>query len=168
MDIEDILFQELPKSDDKRGAFMKWFDTSLWNNFNIKQVNIVDNPAKGTIRGFHAQSEELAEGKLVTCLRGKILDVVFDIRENSKTYGTTNSFILDMNKPSCLFVPRGCLHAYQVLEDCTLVGYLSDNMYVPDSEYGIRYDDPIIAAPWRDLPVIISDKDRQLPFLENL
>ena len=104
---------------------MKWFDTSLWNNFNIKQVNIVDNPAKGTIRGFHAQSEELAEGKLVTCLRGKILDVVFDIRENSKTYGTTNSFILDMNKPSCLFVPRGCLHAYQVLEDCTLVGYLS-------------------------------------------
>ena len=167
MRIEGLKHEELPQFKDLRGSFIKWYDKNLWEMFEVKQVNIVDNPSKGTIRGFHSQEGDSAEAKIVICLKGSILDVIYDNRKDSSTYGVTNSFVLSRDTMACLMVPKGCLHAYQVLEDNTLVGYLSDNDYRSEAEYGIRYDDPKINAPWAKIPVTISDKDANLPYLGN-
>ena len=127
----------------------------------VVQTNIAFNHRRGTLRGLHFQFPPAAEAKLVRCTRGAIHDVIVDLRPESPTYLRHVSAELTAENRRSLFVPERFAHGYQVLEDDTEVTYQVSEMYAPEAEGGLPYDDPRLAIAW-PLPVTeISDKDRR-------
>ena len=156
---------------DHRGAFLNAFrlqDSAfqkVWGNRPISQVNISRTESRGVVRGLHYQSEPNTEAKLVRCLRGSVWDVVVDLRHNSPTYGSWHSFELNSFNGRALLIPERCAHGFQVLEDGSELLYIHSGPWVPESETGVRWNDPHLAVKW-PLPAIgISSRDRNLPFL---
>lgn len=159
---------------DNRGFFYEFFNREKFQKETGLSIDFVqDNLAKstrGTLRGLHFQAGEYAQAKLVSVLKGKVLDVVVDIRKNSPDFGKYFSVILDDKKRQQLFIPRGFAHAYLCLEDDTVFFYKVDAPYHKESERGIRFDDPDIHIDWSyDLSrIIISEKDQKLGFLKDI
>ena len=158
---------------DDRGYFFESFNKEKFKKLTGKEIEFVqDNEAysnKGILRGLHFQKREFAQAKLVRVVKGKVLDVVVDVRPNSKTYGEVFSCVLSEENKKQLFVPRGFAHGYSVLEDNTVFVYKCDNFYEPKSEGGIIYNDQTLNIDWMLLEdeIILSDKDRVLkPFKE--
>ncbi|WP_458628212.1 dTDP-4-dehydrorhamnose 3,5-epimerase [Winogradskyella sp. PC D3.3] len=158
---------------DKRGYFVE--------NYNQKALNIAlgidvefvqDNESKssrGVLRGLHYQLGQYAQAKLVRVIKGKVLDVVVDLRENSSTFGEHLTIELSEQNKTQLFVPRGFGHGFLVLEDETIFSYKCDNYYRKASEAGIIYNDDDLNIDWR-LPstdFILSEKDISLPTLKE-
>ncbi len=148
---------------DERGIFRRHFceDEFKINNIDHKviQSNVSENFKKNTLRGFHYQIGKDAEGKTLSCFRGKIHDIVVDLRENSKTYKKWLSFeISEYNKYS-IHIPKGCANAFLTLEDNSVIHYYCSNKYSPESEKGIKYNDPTFNFKWPNDPEIISLKD---------
>lgn len=159
---------------DARGAFLNLYRShedcynNSWKNREIIQVNLSRNEVIGTIRGLHLQAEPNSEAKLVRCLRGRVWDVVVDLRLNSPTYSDWLAIELCAEKANAILIPEGCAHGFQVLEKESELLYLHSCAWVPESEIGIRWDDPQIGIPW-PLPVTyLSDRDRTLPLLAEL
>jgi dTDP-4-dehydrorhamnose 3,5-epimerase len=156
--------------EDERGYFFESFNlASFSRETGLKTGFVQDNEAKsnrGVIRGLHFQHPPFAQSKLVRVIRGKVLDVVLDIRPGSATFGEVFSVILSGDNKYQLFVPKGFAHGYAVLEDETVFAYKCDAFYNPGSESGIRYDDPQLGIDWllRADEIVVSVKDRQLPF----
>lgn len=122
----------------------------------------------GTIRGLHFQSPPFAEEKLVSCVAGAILDVIFDLRPDSPTYMETWSVELSGENGRQLFIPKGVAHGFQALTDNVLVNYLISEFYAPEHARGIRYDDPVLNVRW-PLPVAtVSERDLSWPRWEPL
>ena len=159
---------------DARGYFYEFFNLKKFEEQTGLQVQFVqDNIAKsdrGILRGLHFQTGDYAQAKLVSVFKGKVLDVVVDLRKNSPTFGQYFSVILDEIKKQQLFIPRGFAHAYLCLEDDTIFYYKVDNYYHKESELGIRYDDPDLNIDWQfDLSGInLSEKDKNSVFLKDL
>jgi dTDP-4-dehydrorhamnose 3,5-epimerase len=137
------------------------------------QVNFVqDNESastKGVLRGLHYQTGEHAQAKLVRVIEGVVLDIVVDLRKDSKTYGEQFSIELSASNKMQLFVPKGFAHGFIVLSDTAIFSYKCDNYYNKASEGGIIYNDKHLNIDW-ELPesqFIISDKDLELPTFEN-
>lgn len=158
---------------DRRGYF---FETFNKNQFELKtglSVSFVqDNEAcsnRGVLRGLHFQEGNFAQAKLVRVVKGKVLDVVVDIRENSATFSEYFSIILSEENKKQLFVPKGFAHGYAVLEDNTIFSYKCDNYYNPKAECGIIFDDNDLNIDWNLCKdeIIISDKDQKLPNLKS-
>ncbi|APY10995.1 dTDP-4-dehydrorhamnose 3,5-epimerase [Seonamhaeicola sp. S2-3] len=154
---------------DNRGCFYESFNTNTFKeltglNINFVQDN-VSKSSKGVLRGLHFQKGEFAQAKLVQVLKGKVLDVCVDLRENSETFGKYFSLILDSKKHQQLFIPRGFAHGFLVLEEDTIFSYKCDNFYNKASESGIIYNDPILNINWglSKENLIISEKDKCLP-----
>ncbi len=172
--IEDLYVIEPKVFNDERGFFYEFFNQKVFEQLTGQKTGFVqDNLAqsrKGVLRGFHFQKEPYAQTKLVSVLNGAVLDVVVDLRKNSKTYKQHFSIILSAENKKQLFIPRGFAHAYLSLEDDSLFFYKIDNFYHPESEAGIRFDDPDLNIDWQyDLSkLILSDKDRNLPYLKNM
>ncbi len=172
--IEDLYVIEPKVFNDNRGFFYEFFNHELFEKTVKQKVSFVqDNlakSAKGVLRGFHFQKEPYAQTKLVSVLNGAVLDVVVDLRKNSKTFGQHFSIILSADNKKQLFIPRGFAHAYLSLEKYSLFFYKIDNYYHPESEAGIRFDDPDLNIDWQyDLSkIILSEKDRNLPYLKDL
>jgi dTDP-4-dehydrorhamnose 3,5-epimerase len=123
----------------------------------------------GVIRGLHYQLPPFAQSKLVRVLRGKILDVVVDIRKDSPTYGKVYSQILSSKNKKQLYVPHGCAHGFSVLSKKAELLYKCDSFYNKESEGGIRFDDPELGIDWK-IPSgeeIVSDKDKELPLFKD-
>jgi len=159
---------------DNRGYFYEFFNLKKFKEQTGLQIEFVqDNLAKsdkGTLRGLHFQTGKYAQAKLVSVLKGKVLDVVVDVRKNSPAFGKYFSVILDDKNKQQLFIPRGFAHAYLCLENDTLFYYKVDNHYHKKSEQGIRFDDPDVQIDWQfDLSQInLSEKDKNLPYLKNI
>lgn len=158
---------------DKRGYFIESFNQKAFNNatgLNIKFVQDNESQSsKGVLRGLHYQRGEYAQAKLVRVINGSVLDVVIDLRPNSKTFGEQVSIELSEDNKMQFFVPRGFAHGFVVLEDETIFSYKCDNYYNKESESGIIYNDEDLDIDWK-LPndeLIISDKDLILPKLKD-
>lgn len=165
--IEGAWLIEAPVYPDARGAFREWFIEDLGDNsdlpkFEVKQGN-TSISAKGVIRGIHYSRAEDGQAKLVTCTFGSILDVVVDLRENSKTFGKSAIIELDATNGRSLFISSGLGHGFQALEDWVAVTYLLDKKYEPSKEFGINPLDAKLAINWKEIPRVISDKDRNAP-----
>jgi dTDP-4-dehydrorhamnose 3,5-epimerase len=152
---------------------MESFNENSFQNGIGKRVAFVqDNQSfssKGVLRGFHYQTGEHAQAKLVRVLHGKVLDVAVDIRPNSSTYGQYVSTILSAENQTQFFIPRGFAHAFLVLSETATFFYKCDNFYDKESEGGIIYNDPTLNVDWQ-FPIVdmlISEKDQNLPTLEN-
>ena len=150
---------------DKRGSFKKIIpavDEIERRNFPICQVNISTNIFRGTIRGLHYQVEPFLESKLISCIKGSVIDVLLDLRPTSETYGKYTCYHLTPGSGS-LLVPPLVAHGFQSLEDETTLLYLHSNDYSPDNSQGVNPLDPDLAIKW-PLPISsISESDRNLP-----
>jgi len=155
---------------DARGSFMESYNEQ---KFPANVHFVQDNQSisqKGVLRGLHFQTGEHAQAKLVRVIRGEVLDVAVDIRPNSETFGQHFSVVLNDQNNKQLFVPRGFAHGFVVLKDDTIFAYKCDNFYNKEAESGIMYNDPEIAIDWTlsKEEIILSDKDKHLPYLKSL
>jgi dTDP-4-dehydrorhamnose 3,5-epimerase len=169
--IEDLLIIEPQLFKDDRGFFYESYNK---NNLD-KVVNVVfvqDNESKsykGVIRGLHFQAPPFEQTKLVRCVSGNILDVVVDLRTNSKTYGKSFSVELSGENNKQLFVPKGFAHGFQVLSETAIVNYKVDNFYNSKSDSGIIWNDKDLSIKWSlDLKPILSEKDLKLSSFKEL
>ena len=172
--LKDCFIVEPKIFEDKRGYFFESYNAELFNSHAGANINFVqDNESfsiQGVLRGLHFQKGDHAQAKLVRVIQGKILDVVVDIREKSETYGQHTSVILSAANKRQLFVPRGFAHGFVVLSKEAIFSYKCDNYYNKPAESGIRFNDPKLNIDWV-LPMdelIVSDKDLELPYLNDL
>ena len=152
---------------DDRGFFSRTFCvneyTELGLNPHIVQCNISYNHIKGTVRGMHYQLAPHREVKVVRCTRGSIYDVIVDLRSDSATYKQWVGVELTADNGKQLYVPTGFAHGYQTLEDSSEVSYQVSEFYSPQSEQGVRWNDPAFAITWPLKVHSISDKDMNHP-----
>tara|TARA_B110000003_G_scaffold158444_1_gene158736 strand:- start:261 stop:797 length:537 start_codon:yes stop_codon:yes gene_type:complete len=158
--IKDLLIIEPHVIKDERGFFYESYNKK---NLDIDIVFVQDNESKsykGVIRGLHFQAPPFEQTKLVRCVSGNILDVVVDLRTNSKTYGKSFSFELSSENNKQLFVPKGFAHGFQILSETAIVNYKVDNYYNPKSEKGIIWNDKDLSINWNlDLKPSLSERD---------
>ena len=131
------------------------------------QQNISFNHKKGTLRGMHYQRGEAAEIKVIRCTCGAIYDAVIDLRHDSPTYGKWTGVELSSENRKMVYISEGFAHGYITLTDKAEVTYLVSAFYTPGAEAGIRYDDPLVRVDWPIQPTIISEKDRNWPYIDN-
>lgn len=158
---------------DERGSFMESFNEKIFAEGVGQQVHFVqDNQSfstKGVLRGLHYQTGAHAQAKLVRVLNGEVLDVAVDLRPNSPTYGQHETALLTGDNQIQFYIPRGFAHGFLVLSETATFFYKCDNFYNAASEGGVLFNDPTLTIDWK-FPVedmIISEKDQQLPTLEN-
>ena len=167
--IEGLVIIDPTVFGDNRGYFLESYNEKEFKEV-IGNVSFVqDNESKsskGVLRGLHFQKPPFAQAKLVRCIEGKVLDVVVDIRKNSKTYGQYFTTELSGENKKQVFIPRGFAHGFLVLSDFAIFAYKVDNTYAPKHDAGIRWNDPIVNIPWgiSESEVLVSKKDAQLPF----
>lgn len=150
---------------DDRGYFMESFRQSEFEKFIGKTLFIQDNESKstrGVLRGLHYQTGEYAQAKLVRVIQGSVLDVAVDIRKSSPTFGQYISVELTAENKKQLFVPRGFAHGFVVLSDSAIFTYKVDNMYAPNHEASIIWNDPTIGIDWgiSEDKLLLSNKDK--------
>ena len=155
---------DLDRREDERGFFARSFCQHEFLAHGLEpviaQANVAFNRRRGTLRGMHFQYPPAAETKLVRCTRGAILDVMVDLRPESRTYLEHVTVELSADNGRSLYIPRRFAHGYQVLEDVTETSYMVGAFYAPELEGGLRYDDPRLGIAW-PLPVReLSQKDR--------
>lgn len=158
---------------DSRGYFFESFSERDFFTL-IKKIHFVqDNESRssyGVLRGLHFQYPPFCQSKLVRVIKGAVLDVAVDIRKGSPTYGKYISVELTEENHTQLFIPRGFAHGFSVLSDDVIFQYKCDNFYAHQSEGAIAWNDPDIGIDWK-IPsdkIILSDKDRNHPFLKAL
>ena len=163
-----VFIVELQRLEDDRGFFCRSFCrdefTGRGLNPDVAQCNISFNRAAGTLRGMHYQLMPHAEDKLIRCTRGKLYDVIVDLRRESVTFRQWIALELTEENRLMLYVPKGCAHGFQTLEDNTEVFYQMSEFYHPESAHGVRWNDPAFGIQWpAGVPVIISERDRSWP-----
>ncbi len=163
-DIKGVWIIEPKRFGDKRGYFSEVFKQAEFED-HIGHVDFVqDNESfssKGVLRGLHFQRGEWSQAKLVRVSQGNVLDVVVDLRHGSPTWGKHLAVELNADTGRQLFIPRGFAHGFVVLSDVAQFQYKVDNLYAPQSEATLRYDDPDVGIDWCIDPadMILSDKD---------
>ena len=156
---------------DRRGSFTKFYSEQVMQendlDFKIAQVNFSVSEKKGTTRGLHFQTPPFCEKKIVTCVRGRVFDVIVDLRRGSRTFLKHVSIELGAGSGKSLFIPAGCAHGYQVLEGPSEMLYAHSQEYRPDFESGVNPLDPLLQISWPLNIEIISDRDRSFPHLKE-
>lgn len=171
LDIPEIILIEPNLFSDNRGFFYESFKESDFILNGISTKFVQDNFSHSiheVIRGLHYQKNPKAQAKLVTVLKGKIFDVALDIRKNSTTFGKWIGVILSADEHKSIYIPEGFAHGFCVISDYADVFYKVNNEYSPEYEKGIIWNDPKINISWPIENPIISNKDNELPTLENL
>jgi dTDP-4-dehydrorhamnose 3,5-epimerase len=152
---------------DDRGFFGRIFCPEEFQkagiDFTSTQINLSRNTSKHTLRGMHWQDAPFAEAKVVRCVRGRIYDVVADIRPGSPTFRKWQGFELSAERADALFIPEGCAHGFLTLEAECDVLYQMGRIYEPGQARGFRYDDPAFQIEWPDLPSVIGKSDLDWP-----
>lgn len=171
--IADVKLITPQKFGDARGFFSETWNATRFGDAGIDVAFVQDNHAYSatphTVRGLHFQLPPKAQDKLLRVVRGSILDVAVDIRRSSPTFGKWVSAVLSAENWAQLFVPKGFAHGYATLEPDTEVIYKVTNLYAPDLDRGIRWDDPAIGIAWPEMggAAQLSDKDKKLPLLAD-
>lgn len=156
---------------DARGWFSETWNAAKFAaagfDLNFVQDNHSFSAQKGTLRGLHYQRPPHAQDKLVRCTRGAILDVAVDIRRGSPQYGAWVGVELTAENGRQLLVPKGFLHGFLTLTENTEVQYKCTDLYAPDCDAGIRWDDPTIGVDWglNGVAPVLSAKDQVAPLL---
>tara|TARA_B110000116_G_C16625294_1_gene485700 strand:- start:138 stop:686 length:549 start_codon:yes stop_codon:yes gene_type:complete len=157
---------------DHRGYFMESYHqkniNKLLGNVNFVQDNESES-SRGVLRGLHFQKPPYAQAKLVRCLTGSVLDVVLDLRKDSKTYGCFETTLLSEENKNQLFIPKGFAHGFVVLSETAIFSYKVDNYYNPEAESGIIWDDHDLNIDWKinKAEIIVSEKDTKLSTFNN-
>ena len=170
-EIKDLLILEPRVFEDSRGFFMESYNYNTFKKFGIDNIFVQDNiskSSKGVLRGLHFQKDEDAQAKLVYVLKGAVLDITVDLRENSETFGKYEVVELNEKNKRMLFIPRGFAHGFLTLENDTEFFYKCDNLYNPKSEVGIVWNDVDLNINWnlekyniKEEELIISEKDKK-------
>ena len=170
--IKGVFVIEPKVFNDSRGYFFEaWKQQEFLDN--VGPVDFIqDNESKssfGVLRGLHYQKGEFAQAKLVRVIKGKVLDVAVDIRQDSPTFGKHVMVELSEENKRQLFIPRGFAHGFLVMSDEAIFTYKVDNVYAPQAEAGIRWNDPELAIEWPIDPkeVSTSEKDLKQPLLKD-
>lgn len=155
-EIEGLVIVEPKVFGDHRGFFMEsWSERAFAEaglNYTFVQDNHSSSTVKGTLRGIHFQRGDKAQAKLVRCVRGRVLDVAVELSEENKRM---------------VMIPRGFGHCFVTLTDNVEFLYKADNPYAPESEGGIRWNDPELNIDWGLQNPVLSDKDKVNPFLKD-
>lgn len=158
---------------DHRGWFSECFSQRRFDEAGITTHFVQDNHSLsrtvGTLRGLHFQTPPFAQDKLVRCLRGRILDVFVDIQHGSPTYGKWGSVELSSDRDEQVLIPKGYAHGFLTLEPDSEIFYKVSDYYAPQSEGGLRWNDPDIGIAWPTQvdPSLLSEKDSKLSLLRD-
>jgi len=171
--IADLFVVEPTVYSDSRGYFLETYNEDRFKSAGILYNFVQDNQSYskvGTLRGIHFQTSPMEQAKLVSAAYGKVLDVVVDLRKTSRTYKKT--FTVELSSENCrqLMVPPGFGHAFVCLSEFAIFSYKCSQLYSREHDAGIRFDDPELKIEW-PFPLdkmIFSDKDRSLPYLEEI
>ena len=170
--LPDVLILTQRRFGDARGWFMESWNARRMAEAGLDLPWVQDNhsfsAAKGTLRGLHFQSPPRAQDKLVRCTRGAILDVAVDIRAGAPTYGNWVAVELSADNGRQLFVPKGFLHGFVTLMDNTEVQYKCTDLYAPENDGAVRWDDPALGIDWGVTVPVLSDKDARAPLLADI
>ena len=162
---------QLNSFNDKRGKLSRIFCINEFKkkgiNFPIKQINHVIVNKKGTIKGMHFQRQPFSEIKIVNVIKGKIFDIVIDVRKNSKNFLNHKSFILSSKENKSLLIPKGFAHGFQTLSDNCEIIYCHSEFYKSNKELSINPFDPKVGIQWPIKVSNISSKDRKTKFIYN-
>tara|TARA_B100000900_G_C20601770_1_gene725960 strand:- start:3594 stop:4148 length:555 start_codon:yes stop_codon:yes gene_type:complete len=158
---------------DVRGYFFESYNQKKFEETVSKTCFLQDNESKstrGVLRGLHFQKPPFAQAKLVRCIEGRVIDVAVDIRKGSPTFGMHVSVELSSENKRQLFVPRGFAHGFAVLSETAIFAYKVDNIYAPEYDSGIKYNDKDLNINWNlaENEVQLSLKDNNLSFLKDL
>ena len=162
--IKDLLVIKQKNNIDSRGSLRETYNKKLLNKKFVFEYCTTSK--KNILRGFHFQSK-FQQAKYVNVLKGKILDVVIDLRKRSKTFGKSFKIILSKENAISLFIPRGFAHAYYSFEEENIIYYKLDNFYKPKYEHGIIHNDKKIKIKWPKRKMIVSKKDKKLKSFQN-
>ena len=169
--VKDLFIIEPQIFEDTRGFFLESYNYNDFKELGIENIFVQDNHSKslkGVLRGLHFQKEDYSQAKLISVLKGGILDIVVDLRKNSKTFGKYFAMEINENNKKMLFIPKGFAHGFLTLEDGTEIFYKCDNFYNPQSEGGIIWNDRDLNIDWNfkkynidKNELIISEKDKK-------
>jgi dTDP-4-dehydrorhamnose 3,5-epimerase len=170
--LKDLFIIEPQVFEDSRGYFFEAYNKQKLLDAGINLEFVQDNQSKssyGVLRGLHFQRDPKAQTKFIRVLDGTIFDVVVDCRIGSPSFGKWFGVELSAENKKQLLVPKGFAHGFSVLSNTAVVFYKCDELYSPDFDAGIAYNDPTLNIDWK-IPtdkVILSDKDKKLPFLKD-
>lgn len=170
--IEGLKILEPKVFGDHRGWFMETYNEGALKEAGIDIQFVQDNQSfsatKGTLRGLHYQLNPKAQTKLVRCTKGAIYDVAVDIRKGSPTFGKWFGLELSADNKKQLLIPQGFAHGFMTLTEDVEVQYKVDNLYAPDCDRGIIWNDPEINVEWPlEITPILSEKDEKAPLLKD-
>lgn len=169
--LPEVLHLRPVRHGDARGWFSETFNAAAFRAAGVTADFVQDNHSRsaeaGTLRGLHYQSPPHAQGKLLRCVRGRLLDVVVDIRAGSPRFGQHTAFELDESGGGQVYVPEGFAHGFCTLEPGTEVIYKVTRYYAPEHDFGIAFDDPALGINWPFPPeaLTLSARDRKHPVL---
>ncbi|MDR2426647.1 MAG: dTDP-4-dehydrorhamnose 3,5-epimerase [Endomicrobium sp.] len=170
LDIPDVFVIEPKKFEDERGFLGELFQESAFKDAgirrHIRQINL-SKSSKGVLRGLHYQLNPHAQGKFVRAVCGKIFDVAVDLRKNSQYFGKWVGIELDSQSLNMVFIPEGFAHGFEVLSESAEFEYFCTEIYNPEHERGILYNDPFLNISWKTKNPIVSQKDTSYPLFEN-
>ncbi len=163
-EIKDVIIIEPKMYGDSRGYFMESYQEACFKEAGLNYRFVQDNQSKskkGVLRGLHFQ-KKYPQAKLVRVLEGEVFDVAVDLRKNSPTYGKWAGVLLTGENNRQFMVPRGFAHGFIVLSDTAVFSYKCDELYHPEDEGGIMWNDPQIAIQWPyDGEILLSEKDKK-------
>lgn len=165
--LADVMLFKPKRFSDSRGYFMESFRSDVFQKATGRAIQFVQenqslSTKANTIRGLHYQAPPQAQGKLVRCIQGAILDVAVDIRLDSPNYGQSVTIELSAANDYQLWVPEGFLHGFRTLEDDTIVNYKCTTLYSPDHEGAILWNDPALKIDWGvESASVMSSRDSQ-------
>jgi len=170
--LKGVLVVEPAVFGDHRGWFMESYNDEKFKEAGIDINFVQDNQSfsatKGTLRGLHYQLDPKAQTKLVRCTRGAIYDVAVDIRKGSPTFGKWFGIELSAENKKQLLVPKGFAHGFMTITDDVEVQYKVDELYAPDCDRGIIWNDPTIGIEWPiEITPVLSEKDQKAPQLHD-
>lgn len=170
--LEGVYIVEPLVHGDHRGWFMETYSNQAFEEagfeLNFVQDNHSFSAAKGTLRGLHYQLSPKAQTKLVRCTKGAIFDVAVDIRNGSQTFGEWFGIELSEKNKKQLLVPKGFAHGFMTITEDAEVQYKVDEVYSPENDRGVIWNDPEIGIKWPiDIQPILSQKDEKAPLLKD-
>ena len=171
--LTDALLLQPKVFEDQRGTFIEAYKERQFQELVSGVFFVQDNESKssyGVLRGLHFQKPPFEQTKLVRVIQGEVLDVAVDLRKDSETYGKWESIILSGENKKQFLVPKGFAHGFIVISDTAIFSYKVDNIYAPDYDSGIIYNDQDLNIDWRlsKDDIIISEKDKSLSNFKSL
>lgn len=171
--IDGLLIIEPRVFHDARGYFVETYNEQRYREAGVDATFVQDNQScstYGVVRGLHFQKPPYTQAKLVSCTKGRVLDVAVDLRKESPTYGKWYAVELSEENHRQFYIPRGFAHGFSVLSEQAVFTYKCDNLYHPEAEGGLLLSDPDVAIDWQ-VPKdkrVISEKDTKHPLFKDL